>query len=111
MKFSLRSLLAFGFALFVLCASPVRASDQEKTASHDLGGGLKLELVLIPAGKFMMGSDAHAQSEKPAHEITITQPFYMGKFTVTPTIGVFVPQNSYAGTYTSTLTFALVSGP
>jgi hypothetical protein len=35
----------------------------------------------------------------------------MGKFTVTPTIGVFVPQNSYAGTYTSTVTVAITSGP
>jgi hypothetical protein len=35
----------------------------------------------------------------------------MGRFTVTPTIGVFVPQNSFAGTYTSTLTLGLVSGP
>jgi hypothetical protein len=35
----------------------------------------------------------------------------MGKFTITPTIGVFVPQNSYAGTYTSTVTLAIVSGP
>jgi hypothetical protein len=35
----------------------------------------------------------------------------MGKFTLTPTIGVFVPQNSYAGTYTSTVTLAIVSGP
>jgi hypothetical protein len=35
----------------------------------------------------------------------------MGKFTITPTIGVFVPQNSFAGTYTSTLTLAIVSGP
>jgi hypothetical protein len=30
---------------------------------------------------------------------------------VTPTIGVFVPQNSYAGAYTGTLTLAIVSGP
>jgi hypothetical protein len=35
----------------------------------------------------------------------------MGKFTITPTIGVFVPQNSYAGTYTSTVTLAIVTGP
>jgi hypothetical protein len=35
----------------------------------------------------------------------------MGLFTLTPTIGVFVPQNTYAGTYTSTLTIAVVSGP
>jgi hypothetical protein len=35
----------------------------------------------------------------------------MGKFTTTPTIGVFVPQSSFAGSYTSTLTIAIVSGP
>jgi hypothetical protein len=35
----------------------------------------------------------------------------LGKFTTTPTIGVFVPQSSTAGTYTSTLTIAIVSGP
>lgn len=35
----------------------------------------------------------------------------LGKFTTTPTIGVFVPQSSYAGTYTSTLTLAVVTGP
>jgi hypothetical protein len=35
----------------------------------------------------------------------------MGKFTNTPTVGVFVPQSSFAGTYTSTLTLAIVTGP
>jgi hypothetical protein len=35
----------------------------------------------------------------------------MGKFTNTPTVGVFVPQSSIAGTYTSTLTISIVSGP
>jgi hypothetical protein len=35
----------------------------------------------------------------------------MGKFTVTPTVSVSVPANSYAGTYTSTLTLAATSGP
>jgi hypothetical protein len=34
-----------------------------------------------------------------------------GVFTVTPTITVSVPQNTFAGTYTSTLTLAIVSGP
>ena len=35
----------------------------------------------------------------------------IGTFTVTPTVSVAVPQNSYTGTYTSTLTIAIVSGP
>jgi WxL domain surface cell wall-binding len=35
----------------------------------------------------------------------------MGRFTVTPTIAVAVPGNAFAGTYTSTVTVAAVSGP
>jgi hypothetical protein len=35
----------------------------------------------------------------------------MGKFTVTPTVQVSIPANTYAGTYTSTVTVAVVSGP
>jgi formylglycine-generating enzyme required for sulfatase activity len=46
-----------------------------------------MEFVLIPAGTFMMGSldsDAEARSdEKPAHHVTISQPFYLGKYPVT----------------------------
>jgi hypothetical protein len=34
-----------------------------------------------------------------------------GLFTVTPTFAVSVPQNSFAGTYTSTLTISVVNGP
>ena len=35
----------------------------------------------------------------------------MGRFTVTPTISVTVPGNAYAGTYSSTVTVAVASGP
>ncbi len=35
----------------------------------------------------------------------------MGKFTITPTVQVSVPANTYAGTYTSTVTLAIASGP
>jgi hypothetical protein len=34
-----------------------------------------------------------------------------GVFTLTPTFSVAVPQNSFTGTYTSTLTISIVSGP
>jgi hypothetical protein len=34
-----------------------------------------------------------------------------GKFTVTPTISVTLPANAYAGSYQTTITLALVSGP
>ena len=35
----------------------------------------------------------------------------LGRFTVTPTVSVTIPGNSFSGTYTSTLTVAAVSGP
>src|SRR4051812_2812463 len=55
----------------------------------DLGDGVKWEGVLIPAGNFTMGSPdgeaktpQEAASEKP-HKVTITAPFYLGKFETT----------------------------
>jgi formylglycine-generating enzyme required for sulfatase activity len=46
-----------------------------------------MALVLIPAGKFKMGSpdsDKDAfRNEKPQHEVEITRPFYLGKHEVT----------------------------
>jgi hypothetical protein len=35
----------------------------------------------------------------------------MGKFTITPTVDVTVPANAYAGSYSSTVTLAVASGP
>jgi formylglycine-generating enzyme required for sulfatase activity/serine/threonine protein kinase len=65
----------------------------------DLGNGVKLTLVLIPAGEFVMGSteeqikavlafDKNCKEElltpeKPAHRVTIPKPFWMGKHEVT----------------------------
>ena len=46
-----------------------------------------MEFVLIPAGTFMMGSpdsDPDADdNEKPAHQVTLSQDFYLGKYPVT----------------------------
>jgi hypothetical protein len=35
----------------------------------------------------------------------------MGKFTITPSVNVAVPANSYAGSYSSTVTLAIATGP
>jgi len=52
----------------------------------DLGKDVKLEMVLVPAGKFKMGSPASEKdrnSNETQHEVTLTKPFYMGKYEVT----------------------------
>jgi formylglycine-generating enzyme required for sulfatase activity len=58
----------------------------EPTVSLDLNKGVKLELVLIPPGKFMMGSPETEKDRKKnetQHEVTISKPFYMGRYEVT----------------------------
>jgi len=56
-------------------------------ATLQIGNGVKLELVRINPGTFMMGSpDAepdHDISEAPVHQVTIARPFYIGRFEVT----------------------------
>ena len=39
--------------------------------------------VLVKAGTFQMGSEEGIDRNKPVHEVTITKPFYMGKYEVT----------------------------
>ena len=55
----------------------------QDTATIDLGGGVKMEFVLICPGSFTMGSDFGHSDEKPVHKVTLTQPFYLGKYEVT----------------------------
>ena len=44
-----------------------------------------MEFVLIPAGTFRLGASGLRAdpSEKPRHEVTITRPFYIGKYEMT----------------------------
>lgn len=64
-------------------AKKLQKEVEEKT---DLGKGISLEMVLIPAGKFMMGSpesEKGHKNEEKLHEVILTKPFYMGKYEVT----------------------------
>jgi formylglycine-generating enzyme required for sulfatase activity/tRNA A-37 threonylcarbamoyl transferase component Bud32 len=54
-----------------------KALSKEVEEKEDLGKEVKIDLVLIPAGKFMMGEPGKD------HEVTLTQPFYMAKYEVT----------------------------
>jgi formylglycine-generating enzyme required for sulfatase activity len=49
----------------------------------DLGGGVRLDLVRIPAGEFVMGDMSGAPDERPMTRVSIAKPFWMGKFEVT----------------------------
>src|SRR5205085_209040 len=62
-----------------------RCSLQSDSYTEDLGSGVTLEMVLIPAGTFQMGAPNSANrwgEEGPQHSVTITE-FYIGKFEVT----------------------------
>ncbi|HVK56567.1 MAG TPA: formylglycine-generating enzyme family protein [Burkholderiales bacterium] len=40
-------------------------------------------LIALPPGAFLMGSNSSDPSEKPAHQVSISQPFAIGKYEVT----------------------------
>jgi formylglycine-generating enzyme required for sulfatase activity len=47
-----------------------------------------IEMLLVPPGTFMMGCSPSLQggcdgNENPVHEVTLTQPFYLGRYEVT----------------------------
>ncbi len=48
---------------------------------ENLGNGITLEMIYIPGGTFMMGSN-DSDYEKPIHSVTI-KPFFAGKYPVT----------------------------
>jgi formylglycine-generating enzyme required for sulfatase activity len=65
---------------------PTKRESSRKEEVIELGKDVKLELVLIPAGKFKMGSPASEKGHRDnetQHEVTLTKPFYMGKYEVT----------------------------
>ena len=58
-----------------------------RTLILNLGDGVKMKLVLIPAGKFVMGSPktetGRKDNEGPQREVTISKAFYIGVTEVT----------------------------
>jgi formylglycine-generating enzyme required for sulfatase activity len=93
---SVAVLITLGLALAARTAEPVKsepakaepqkgkdgAGAAEKTLTIDLGGDVKMEFILIPAGSFVMGSD-EKDYEKPPRKVTFAKPFCLGKYEVT----------------------------
>lgn len=42
-----------------------------------------MQMIYVPAGKFLMGSRGNEDDEQPVHEVTISKPFCVGEFEVT----------------------------
>ncbi len=59
--------------------NPITANDQWMVVSRDFNG---VEMVLVPAGCFMMGSE-DGYNESPAHEQCFDDPFWVDRYEVT----------------------------
>src|SRR5580765_2018337 len=71
--------------ILVLAVSGI-ASAAEPTHTVDLGGGTKIELLLVQPGTFTQGSPAGEKNrgdDENQREVTISQPFYLGKTPIT----------------------------
>jgi formylglycine-generating enzyme required for sulfatase activity len=63
----------------------------------DLGDGVTLDLVLVPAGEFLLGSVDGAADESSQSRMKIARPFWLGKFEVTNAqFALFQPQHDSA---------------
>ena len=78
----------------------------------NLNKDVRLELVLIPAGTFKMGSpesEKDRNKDETEHEVTLTKPFYMGKYEVTQEQWESVMGNNPSNTKESKLPVTNVS--
>jgi formylglycine-generating enzyme required for sulfatase activity len=60
-------------------AQALQAALGEREMSLDLGEGLSVALVRIPAGEFVMGSTTGHRDEQPVSAVRITKPFWMAR--------------------------------
>ncbi|MFA6239534.1 MAG: SUMF1/EgtB/PvdO family nonheme iron enzyme [Candidatus Hydrogenedentales bacterium] len=73
-----------GWPLDAVAAKALQASAGAEThRTLDLGNGVTLDLTLIPAGEFVMGSEDGAADELPRTAVKIDTPFWMGVAEVT----------------------------
>jgi eukaryotic-like serine/threonine-protein kinase len=83
--------LLIGLLVYLFRTPPVedRRDDSPTVSSpkETLKNSLGMKLVRIPAGDFFIGSPGnephHRANEAPSHQVTITEPFYLGAHLVT----------------------------
>lgn len=72
------------FAIIVVAND--KKADEPKKDTKEITNSIGMKLVLIPAGKFTMGSPKDEKdrgTDEEQHEVEITKPFYLGVYTVT----------------------------
>ncbi|MBR4894493.1 MAG: SUMF1/EgtB/PvdO family nonheme iron enzyme, partial [Kiritimatiellae bacterium] len=72
-------------ALLVLNSFSLLAADDLKPIVIQMSRDVKMEFQPCPAGTFTMGkeNDTKENSCTKAHKVTITRPFWMGKYKIT----------------------------
>lgn len=73
-------------AILLLSTLELTQSAEPKIDLVNLGKNLNLELVLIPSGKFTMGSpedEKGRSNNETLHDVTLSKSFYLGKYEVT----------------------------
>ena len=81
----MKAIVSGSMVLGLMYLAMVQGAEPKEEVS-DLGKGVKLEMVLIPAGKFVMGSPKDEKDRdvgEDQHEVILTKAFYMGKYEVT----------------------------
>jgi len=83
------TLPVFDFDVVIVDAKAQKIDHSKGQASYfteDLGKGISLEMAVIPAGSFQMGSpeteEGHSDDESPQHEVTLAS-FCLGKYPIT----------------------------
>ena len=89
--------ISFIFTIFVAISyqyvhNPQSSDNQISVSAYQVGESFRdcatcPEMVVVPAGEFMMGSPEkkreRSSDEEPQHQVTISQPFAVGKYEVT----------------------------
>ena len=72
-----------GWPLNTAQAVALRADLGKRELTLDLGGGISMSLVPVPAGRYVSGAPAGAPDEQAQRVVSVDRLFYMGRFEVT----------------------------
>ena len=79
--FNRRWIFVFMIFLFFLCINTSISNADERKGQKEIIDGIEANMVLIPAGEFLMGGQG-AVNELPQHKVYLDA-FYIGKYEVT----------------------------